>query len=256
MKPKQIVKICVDIAMTVLFVFQMGYHMLDNRAHEWLGVALCLLFILHHALNAGWHTRLFRGKYSAQRILLTATDVLLTLAMVAIIASSIMVSRHVYSFLGLRMRAPGRQIHMPATMWAFVLTGLHLGLHWGMLLGMAKRACKNNVSRAAVIVARVALLAVCAFGAYEFITRGLWMELFALREFAFLDYGETLLTFLAAYIAILALWVAISHYLSKALRRRARKTTDLCTGGQIYEAHNHMAYNPNAGIVADGRGGR
>lgn len=48
MKAKRAIKIGVDIAMTVLFLCQMGYHMMDNRAHEWLGIALCLLFILHH----------------------------------------------------------------------------------------------------------------------------------------------------------------------------------------------------------------
>ena len=222
MKPKAIVKLCVDIAMTVLFLIQMGYHMLDNRAHEWTGVALCLLFLTHHILNGSWHTHLLRGRYNTQRILLTATDVLLTLCMIAIIASSVMVSRHVFGFLGLRLRALGRQIHMPATMWGFVLMGLHLGLHWSMMLGVMKRAAKSQASRWAVLVGRVVLLMVCAFGAYQFVARGLWMELFSLREFAFLDYGESLWFFAASYIAILALWVAISHYGQKALKALTR----------------------------------
>ncbi|MDD2648498.1 MAG: DUF4405 domain-containing protein [Eubacteriales bacterium] len=218
MKPKAIAKLTIDIAMTVLFLIQMGYHMLDNRAHEWTGVALCLLFLLHHILNGSWHTHLFKGKYNAQRILLTVTDVLLTLCMIAIIASSIMVSRHVFSFLGLKMRALGRQLHMPSTMWGFVLMGLHLGLHWSMMLSAMKRACKRKASRWAVLAGRIVLIAVCAFGAYQFIERGLWMELFRLREFAFLDYGESLLFFSASYIAILALWAAISHYGQKAVK--------------------------------------
>ena len=52
---KQRIKTGVDIAMTVLFLGQMGYHMMDNRMHEWTGVTLCVLFLLHHALNPGWH---------------------------------------------------------------------------------------------------------------------------------------------------------------------------------------------------------
>lgn len=227
MKPKAIVKLCVDIAMTVLFLIQMGYHMLDNRAHEWTGVALCLLFLLHHILNGSWHTHLLKGRYSAQRILLTVTDVLLTLCMIAIIASSIMVSRHVFSFLGLKLRALGRQIHMPATMWGFVLMGLHLGLHWGMMLGVMKRACKSKASRWAVLVARVMLAVVCAFGAYQFIARELYMELFMLREFAFLDYSESLWFFAASYTAILTLWVAVSHYGQKAVKALARQNRTL-----------------------------
>ena len=52
---KQRIKTGVDIAMTVLLLGQMGYHMMDNRMHEWTGVTLCALFLVHHALNPGWH---------------------------------------------------------------------------------------------------------------------------------------------------------------------------------------------------------
>lgn len=225
MKPKAKVKVGVDIAMTILFLVQMGYHMLDNRAHEWTGIALFVLFILHHVLNGGWHRGLFKGKYSAQRILLTVTDVLLIFTMAAIIVSAIFVSRHAFNFLGLHLRSLGRQIHMPATMWGFLLIGLHLGLHWSMMLGMMKRACKTRQSRTLVLIGRLVLLAVCVFGAYQFINRGLWMELLRLREFAFLDYGESLLYFAASYIAILALWAAISHYGQMAVKALSRKTS-------------------------------
>lgn len=223
MKPKAILKIGIDIAMTVLFLVQMGYHMLDTRVHEYTGIALCVLFILHHVLNGGWHKGLFKGKYAASRILLTVIDVLLTLTMAAVIVSAILVSRHAFSFLGLHLRSLGRQVHMPATMWAFVLTGLHLGLHWSLFLGMVKRAYKGKASKTAVALLRVALLAVFAFGAYEFVRRGLWMELFRLREFAFLEYGESLVAFVSAYVAILAMWAAVTHYLSKVLKTLTSK---------------------------------
>lgn len=212
---KQRIKTGVDIAMTVLFLGQMGYHMMDNRMHEWTGVTLCVLFLLHHTLNPGWHRGLFKGRYSASRTWLTLVDVLLTLAMVAVIVSAVLVSRHVFDFLGLRMRAVGRRIHMPATMWAFLLTGLHIGLHWHIVLGkVAKRG-----NRAGVWLARLVLAATVAFGLWEFATRGLWMELFMLREFAFLEYGEPLAVFFASYTTVLCVWAALSYYLSKAFRK-------------------------------------
>lgn len=228
MKPKAKVKIVVDICMTILFLLQMGYHMMDNRAHEWTGIGLCVLFIVHHVLNGGWYASLVKGQYTPRRVLLTVIDVLLTFAMVAVICSAVLVSRHVFNFLGLQMRFVGRTLHMPATMWAFVLTGLHLGLHWSMFLGMMRRAGKGRGTKAVIIAARLVLAAVFAFGAYQFVTRGLWMELFMLREFAFLDYGEPLLFFFASYAAILVAWAAITHYFSKALRgleNRAHQST-------------------------------
>ena len=158
---------------------------------------------------------LFKGRYSASRVWLTVEDLLLTLAMVAVIVSVLLVSRHAFDFLGLRMRAVGRRIHMPATMWAFVLTGLHIGLHWHIVLGKLGKAG----NRAGMWLCRLVLACVIAFGAWEFATRGLWMELFILRESAFLAYEEPLAIFFASYAAILFLWVALAYFLRKLLRK-------------------------------------
>ena len=162
---------------------------------------------------------LFKGRYSASRVWLTVVDLLLTLAMVAVIVSVLLVSRHAFDFLGLRMRAVGRRIHMPATMWAFVLTGLHIGLHWHIVLGKLGKPGKR------VWLARLVLVATVAFGLWEFATRGLWMELFMLREFAFLEYGEPLAVFFASYAAVLCVWAALSYYIGKALRNERRSRT-------------------------------
>lgn len=131
-----------------------------------------------------------------------------------------MVSRHAFDFLGLHLRGFGRQLHMPATMWAFVLTGLHLGLHWSMVLNAARKKAQHTAGKAAIAALYVLLALVISFGAYQFVRRGLWMELFRLREFAFLDYNETLPYFFLSYTAILALWAAVSYYLSKLLKSR------------------------------------
>lgn len=111
---------------------------------------------------------------------------------------------------------------MPATMWAFVLTGLHLGLHWNRMLNAARRAAKGKGGRAALRMARVLLLGVCAFGVYSFIARGLYMELFMLREFAFLAYGESLVTFAAAYIAVWTALGAAAYALNRLLNGRTK----------------------------------
>lgn len=104
---------------------------------------------------------------------------------------------------------------MPATMWAFVLTGLHIGLHWHIVLGKLGKAG----NRAGMWLCRLVLACVIAFGAWEFATRGLWMELFMLREFAFLEYGEPLAVSFASYAAVLCVWAALAYFLRKLLRK-------------------------------------
>ena len=219
MKAKAKFKLGVDVAMTFLMLGQMGYHMMDNRMHEWTGITLIALFILHHVLNSGWHRGLRWGRYPAQRILLTAIDVLLTLTMLTVAVSAVLVSRSAFDFLGLHMRAIGRRIHMPATMWFFVLIGLHMGLHLQTMLAAPRRKHPWMQSAAAAWLGRLAAVLIFAYGAYVFFARELYMELFMLREFAFLDYGEPLIAFFADYAAITAAWALLSYALSRAFQK-------------------------------------
>ena len=51
MKPKAILKIAVDVLMTLALLFLMGYQFWGDVAHEWVGAGMFLLFIAHHILN-------------------------------------------------------------------------------------------------------------------------------------------------------------------------------------------------------------
>lgn len=186
-------------------------------------VTLLVLFILHHALNIGLRRSLTRGQYTPERILLTATNVLLTAAMLTVAVSALLVSRHVFDFLGLKMRALGRRIHMPATMWFFVFMSLHLGLHLPAMIATLRRRHPWMQTTIAKGIMRAVSLLLLLYGIYEFISRELYMELLMLREFAFLDYGESLGTFFTAYAAMVAAGALISYTLLQALKRMNAK---------------------------------
>ena len=107
------VKIVVDSAMTALLLALMGYHLWGEIAHEWLGAGMFALFLLHHGLNVNWYGALFKGKHSPQRVFQAALDFLLCLDMLALIASGVMMSRHVFAFLDLNGgMALARQLHL------------------------------------------------------------------------------------------------------------------------------------------------
>ena len=57
------VKRTIDVIMTVLLLFLMAYQVTEQAAHEWLGMGMVTLVILHQILNRKWYTALFRGKY-------------------------------------------------------------------------------------------------------------------------------------------------------------------------------------------------
>ena len=98
--------------------------------HAYLGCALFVLFILHHALNWNWHRTLFQGKYNLRRSLTSGTDVLLLGAMVMAMVSSWHIASMALPFEFLPPpRNTWRDLHVAATAWCFVLMAFHLGLH-------------------------------------------------------------------------------------------------------------------------------
>lgn len=218
MKSKQVFKIAIDIAMTVLFLFLMAYHITGNSLHEWLGVMIFILFIVHHILNLKWYRGLFKGKYTASRILMATVNFLLFAAMVGMMVSGIMLSRDVFGFLNLRAGMLGRRLHMVSTAWGFCLMAAHIGLHWGMVVAMIKKLPVSG--KWTGIIARVVAALLALYGVYAFISRQIGERMFLLMEYAFFDYEEPAVFFFADYVSILILFAVLSYYLAKLLRKK------------------------------------
>ena len=124
-----------DIFMTVLLLFLMGYQFWGETAHEWAGTLMLLLFIAHHILNAGWYKNIFRGRYTPIRIIMTVINLALLVAMLCLMGSGIMMSRHVFSFSFCQQRmGTARLVHMAACYWGFVLMSCIWGCTGGMMM--------------------------------------------------------------------------------------------------------------------------
>ena len=93
------IKIVIDIAITILLLALMSYELIGAATHEWLGISIFLLFILHHVLNRKWLGSMGKGKYTPARILQTALVVLALISMLGSMFSGIILSRHALAFL-------------------------------------------------------------------------------------------------------------------------------------------------------------
>lgn len=227
MKALKIIKIAIDAAMFILFVLLMGQH-LTVAAHEWMGLAVFMLFILHNALNYKWYTVLFKGRYTPMRIAQTAVNLLLIVVMIICLVSSVLVSVDVFAFLNLSGSLVGRTLHLVTTAWAFVLMSVHLGLHWSTFVAMAKRIkgsllCKRIIKW----ILRITVLAVCAFGVYVFIERAFYEELFYLTAFKALDYDKTVFVYLLESVALSVLFSSIVYYTKKFILYARRKNREV-----------------------------
>ena len=219
MKRKQIVKIAVDIAMTAVLLLLMTYELIGQVSHELLGIIMFVLFILHHILNNRWTKNLIKGKYTTLRTLQTVLVVLVLFSMAGSIFSGVMLSRHIFSFLpfsdGLSF---ARNLHMLSAYWGFVFMSLHLGFHWNMMMGTAKRLTKKpSVMRTWAL--RIIALIIAGYGVYAFVKRDIGSYLLLQIQFAFFDFEEPIIQFLLDYIAVMGLFTAIVHYTSGIIRK-------------------------------------
>lgn len=219
------IKVSIDIIMTGLLFILMAYQYIGEERHEIAGASMFVLFILHHLLNKSWYKNLSKGKYSASRVVLILTDILLFADMIGLMLSGVSMSRHVFRFLNLGVsKSFAREIHMTASYAGFLLMGFHIGLHYGMIMNMVRRIFgkeKKQPSRTWSL--RIVALCIAVYGAYALIRRDLLAYIFQSIKFAFLNYDEPAFLFFAEYGAIMGLMIFIAYYLQKIILWRRDK---------------------------------
>lgn len=221
MKPKMLFKIGLDLVMTVLLLLLMARQITGHTAHEWLGAGLFALWIIHHALNFKWHGHLFKGKYTPLRVVQLLVNGLLLLAMLGAMASAVILSREVFAFLPITGGvALARPLHMLSAFWGFVLMAVHLGLHWGRILGMIRSACGPVTAKPLTLCLRIGGAAVAAYGLYAFIKNRFLSYMFLTSAFVFFDFERPLPLFFTEYMGIMGLCVWLSYYGTKRLSKK------------------------------------
>lgn len=224
MKSKQIMKIIVDVAMTVSLLLLMTYERIGQAAHEWLGIGMFVLLVLHHILNGKWSKALFKGKYTAIRIIQTVLVATVLICMLGSMISGVMLSRYAFAFLPINAgHSFARMLHMLSAYWGLVFMSLHLGVHWGMIMGIAKKPFqKPSVIRKWILRASAILIA--GYGIYAFVMRDIGSYMLLKNLFVFFDFEEPVILFVLDYIAVMALFVTISYYFSFYFRNIKKRS--------------------------------
>lgn len=218
MKPILKRKLLVDAAMTLALLLLMAYSLVGEAAHEWIGIGMLVLFVLHHILNRNWIGAVPNGRYPPFRVLQTALAGLIFLCMIGSMASGILLSRHVFPFLPKQTGyALAGKLHMLCAYWGFVLMSLHLGLHWNTMLTLARRHWKPFPPRDWVL--RVAGYLFATYGVVAFVRRQVGSYLLLRSHFVFIDYTEPVASFLLDYLAVMGLFVLIGCALAWGIRR-------------------------------------
>ncbi len=109
---------------------------------------------------------------------------------------------------------------MAASYWGLLLMAAHLGLHWGMLLGMARKAGKTQLTgRPSSPLPTIFGALIAVYGVVAMVRRNFATYLFLRAEFVFLDFSESKVLFYLDYLAIMGTFVFLSYHTLKLLRK-------------------------------------
>lgn len=219
MKVMTKIRMGVDICLTILLPVLMAETITGQEFHEWAGVAMTVLFIIHHILNWRWWNNIWKGGYGLFRFVSVMLNLLMLADILALAVSGITMSGFVFNWLSI----PGgmilsRRLHLFTSYWGLILMSLHLGLHWGMVVKLGKKLRKEKKSDSLLVwLARGLAAAVILFGIYAFIRQNMADYLFLRTAFVFWDETKTALLFFSEVFAMMGLFIAIGYYGSKLL---------------------------------------
>lgn len=210
---KAILKKVIDLCMTVLLLCLMAYQVTGETLHEWFGIGMTALLILHHVLNFRWYASLFKGRYNAYRIVTVAVNTMLLVSIALTAVCGMAMSAHAVPFLyGFLPISFARRFHLAMSFWSFLLMGVHLGLH---LPAMAAGFSWKRKVRIAVASAFVPLAGI---GFWRFLQNGIPNYLFFRTPFASLDYEKAALLVFAENLSILVAFSLIGAVCASLIR--------------------------------------
>ena len=145
--------------------------------------------------------------------------------MVGLMVTAIILSNHVFGFLRIRGgMGIARLVHMASAYWGFVGMALHLGLHWGMFLGLGRKALKLRTSRTRRALLPILGGCVAVYGLIAFLRRDFLTYMLVRTHFVFFDFSEPLPLFYLDYLAMMGTCIFLAYYAARFLRKRAGGT--------------------------------
>ena len=200
--------------MTVLLLCLMAYQVTGEMAHEWIGMGMTVLIIIHQILNRKWYGALFKGKYRPYRILSTTLNILLLLSFLLTAFCGMSMSGYAVPFLyGMAPVSFVRRTHLSMSHWSFVLMGMHLGMHIPMMTAGLKWKGRTKTILAGLFTC------IGGIGLYLFLRNGMPDYLFFRVPFAFLDYEKAGWLVFLENLLMLSFWAYIGMQAAQLLRK-------------------------------------
>ena len=217
-KTNNMIKRIVDAVMTVLLLLLMTYQVTGEMAHEWIGMGMTVLVIIHQILNRKWYGALFKGKYNPYRSITTVLNILLIASFALTVFCGMSMSSYAVPFLyGMAPVSFVRRMHLSMSHWAFVLMGLHLGMHIPAMTAGLKLKDRKKTILACIFTY------ISGIGLWLFLRNSMPDYLFFRVPFAFLDYEKAGWLVFVENLLMLSFWAFIGTQTALVCRNAAGK---------------------------------
>ena len=143
--------ILTDLILFVAFLVLYEEHATGGTVHEWLGITIATIMVIHIIFHWRWLTCLlknFFGKLSALNRVKFVLNILIFFSFSSIIFSGIMMSRHVMPVFGIDAYGVSywKWLHFSAVDITIWLTALHIALNWQRLLKMFRALSGKTIA--------------------------------------------------------------------------------------------------------------
>lgn len=220
MKRNMVIRLVIDLSMTVLMLVAMAYQITGNAIHELVGVILFLLFITHNFLNRRWYKTIFKGKYNVRRILSIVVNLLFLVSMTVVMISSVPISRDIFAFIPLNNEMFLLQIHVLTSYWGFIFMAVHIGMSWGTIINAVRKMTGiTGTSRIRKIVLRVIAVLIVLYGLQASFERDMIYKLTVYNPFGW-SFDESSIGFLIDHLAIMGIYIGGTHYVLQFVRKQ------------------------------------
>lgn len=209
--------------MAVFLLLSLAYWWLENIPHEIFGTAMFALLAWHIVVNRFWFKNILRGRYDLRRAVIVALHLFLIVNMIILLATSIAISKSLFSALPIPDSIYMREVHWFSAYWVVVIVGIHVGLHWARVMALSRSILglsPNNTARMWLLRACAAFLA--AVGVWSFVVLGVWNHLTFTYSLDVWNFKTSVTPFFGHWATVVALPAIAMHYLMVGWRKRQR----------------------------------
>lgn len=207
------VRLLFDFVAIGLMIACLAYWWLDNLSHEVIGTALFALVIGHNVFNRRWYGNVRKGRCDVIRAFNILTIFCLAIAMLIMLATSLLISRDLFSFMALDGAFAVREIHMFAGYWTLLIIAIHLGTRWLVMMSTIRSIFGfSSPSASRTMALRAMAMATATWGVRSSTEMAFGSKLTLTYSLDMWDFNESAVGFFVNYASIVGLYAALVHY--------------------------------------------